>query len=292
MVKLDKIAVGVDLGEKSLKIARWTAESFAPDAEMLLVYVVEPPPLSIFYSGILPSREKMVEAALEPAQEKLAALAAELAVGRVATETRAGRPAECIAAAAAEAGADLIVIGRHRREGWLGELGTTAEELFHFAKVPVLLPYVLPAEAPKTILMPIDDSKRTLGIMAWTRFLLEKYACSGVALHVMSQVLHGHLRLVSTQEKTQQAEASATKAARAWVQEMLQSAGFDLDRMKVDVTTGHTDQQILEAKERHKTDFIVMGSHGAGELERAVLGSVASTVTRHADCPVMVVLQD
>lgn len=36
-------------------------------------------------------------------------------------------------------------------------------------------------------------------------------------------------------------------------------------------------------------DLVVMGSHGRGGLERAILGSVADHVVRHASCPVLVV---
>ncbi|MEE9156109.1 MAG: universal stress protein [Gemmatimonadota bacterium] len=289
MAKLEKVAIGIDLGERSLRIARWTAERLAPGAELLLVYVVETPPLSIFYRGVLPPREKMVEAALEPAKVKLAELAAELGDSRAKTDLRVGRPAECIAAAAHDANADLIVIGRHGRHHSWGELGSTAEELFHFATTPVLLPDDLPTDVG-VILMPIEDGKLAPRVIEWARFLSEKYGSKIVALHVLSQMLRGHLRLISTTKTTERAEASAREAAETWVAEALAAAGLDMSQTVIEIAVGHTDQEILEAKERHNADAIVMGSHGPGELERAVMGSCASTVTRHARCPVLVVL--
>jgi nucleotide-binding universal stress UspA family protein len=36
-------------------------------------------------------------------------------------------------------------------------------------------------------------------------------------------------------------------------------------------------------------DMLVVGSHGAGGFPRSLTGSVSSQVTRHADCPVVVI---
>ena len=38
-----------------------------------------------------------------------------------------------------------------------------------------------------------------------------------------------------------------------------------------------------------RADLIVMGTHGRGSLDRALLGSVADLVIRLAPCPVMTV---
>lgn len=45
-------------------------------------------------------------------------------------------------------------------------------------------------------------------------------------------------------------------------------------------------------KMSHAAEMIVMGSSGRGLLARGVLGSVSSTVVRHANCPVAVVRDD
>lgn len=46
---------------------------------------------------------------------------------------------------------------------------------------------------------------------------------------------------------------------------------------------------ICEEVERGGHDLVVMGSHGRGALERAILGSVADRVVRRVGCPVLVV---
>lgn len=289
MPKIERVVLGVDLSERSLEIARWTARQVPAACDLILVYVVEPPPLSIFYRGVLPTRDKMVQEALEPARERLAEFVAALDDERAKAEARVGRPAECIAEVADEADADVIVIGKHgRHSGAWGGLGSTAEELFHFAGRPVLLLHDLPRSI-ETILMPIADSSLIPSVLGWAKFLADTYAARVVAFHALSQVLHGHLRLISSKEKTQQVEASASKAAIEYIKDMLRESGFDMARTTVDVSRGHADQEILEALDRHGADIIVMGSHGPGELERAVIGSCASTIARQATCPVLVV---
>ena len=41
-----------------------------------------------------------------------------------------------------------------------------------------------------------------------------------------------------------------------------------------------------------KSNLIVLGTHGRGGFRRAVLGSVADYVVRHADCPVTTIRQN
>jgi nucleotide-binding universal stress UspA family protein len=47
--------------------------------------------------------------------------------------------------------------------------------------------------------------------------------------------------------------------------------------------------EVVAAARDWPADLIVIGSHGRGGVERALLGSVAESVMRHAPCPVLVV---
>lgn len=55
------------------------------------------------------------------------------------------------------------------------------------------------------------------------------------------------------------------------------------------VRVGRPSDQILAAARELGSDLIVMGAHGHRSLEALLLGSTVERVTRHADCPVMVV---
>ena len=55
------------------------------------------------------------------------------------------------------------------------------------------------------------------------------------------------------------------------------------------VVIGEPAQALLRAAERYGADVLVMGTHGRYGLNRWFGGSVAETVVRHADLPVLVV---
>jgi nucleotide-binding universal stress UspA family protein len=52
---------------------------------------------------------------------------------------------------------------------------------------------------------------------------------------------------------------------------------------------GTPSDEIVKAAEEWSADLLVIGSHGRGGMQRALLGSVAETVMRHAPCPLVVV---
>ena len=61
--------------------------------------------------------------------------------------------------------------------------------------------------------------------------------------------------------------------------------------MQVDVPLRERSvaQGLLHLAARHQVDLIVIGTHGRSGIRRALLGSVAEEVLRHATCPVLVV---
>jgi nucleotide-binding universal stress UspA family protein len=52
---------------------------------------------------------------------------------------------------------------------------------------------------------------------------------------------------------------------------------------------GEPGEEIVSAAQDWQADLIVIGSHGRRGLTRALVGSVAEAVMRHAPCPVLVV---
>jgi len=58
------------------------------------------------------------------------------------------------------------------------------------------------------------------------------------------------------------------------------------------VRVGHAADVIEKLASEWSADMIVIGSHGRGGVGRALLGSVADAVVRHAPCPVLVVRRE
>ena len=55
------------------------------------------------------------------------------------------------------------------------------------------------------------------------------------------------------------------------------------------VSVGAAATEIVKAATGWNADLVVVGSHGRTGVSRALLGSVAEAVVRHAPCPVLVV---
>lgn len=57
---------------------------------------------------------------------------------------------------------------------------------------------------------------------------------------------------------------------------------------EIHVRTGRPDSEIVELAEEVGVGLVVIGSRGQGPFKRALLGSVSTSVVRHAHCPVLV----
>jgi nucleotide-binding universal stress UspA family protein len=55
------------------------------------------------------------------------------------------------------------------------------------------------------------------------------------------------------------------------------------------IPQGQAGTEIIKAAREWEADLIVIGSHGRRGITRALVGSVAEAVMRHAPCPVLVV---
>jgi nucleotide-binding universal stress UspA family protein len=71
------------------------------------------------------------------------------------------------------------------------------------------------------------------------------------------------------------------KEAAQWVA----SNGLNVDAL---LAVGDPRKMILEAATMKDPDLLVISRRGSGGTEKMVLGSVASYILKHAQCPVMV----
>lgn len=82
-------------------------------------------------------------------------------------------------------------------------------------------------------------------------------------------------------EQFKQAQQTVERAAAT-----LRAAGFRADTRVVEA---ETRAGILDLAKEWRADLIVLGSHGRKGLQRFMLGSVAESVARGANCSVLIV---
>ena len=84
----------------------------------------------------------------------------------------------------------------------------------------------------------------------------------------------------------EEVEHAGVATGRGHVDATVDALGIEA---KVRVEYGDPGETICEVAGSEPFELVLVGSHGAGFLKRAVLGSVSRYVLQHAPCPVLVV---
>ncbi|MGM0591506.1 MAG: universal stress protein [Halobacteriota archaeon] len=127
------------------------------------------------------------------------------------------------------------------------------------------------------VLVPVDGSDDSFRALTFAVELCDRF---GVTPHVVHFTDH---------------ETDATDEIMARARSVLEEAGVEDDPelvTEVDVelrTAGRVGKEILSLVEDRGYDHVVMGHHGSGTVERAILGSAAETVVRSELVPVTIV---
>lgn len=253
------------------------------DAELRLVHVVDPD---------RPAR--LVEAERREAELLLADLAGTCArEDRVACrfELRLGEAFEGVLAAAADSGAELLVLGPPRRQLLRGVLtGTTAERVIRAGLAPVLIANGVPAAPYRRVLLATDLSPGARAAAEATiRLGLDRlgtlaaahvYPTAAPTLLLRTPVTAGEAEPLRVQEKREAAAALARFLAET-----------GLRRARRLVLPGHRPvaDLLLEAAARLRADLLVVATRGRVALEKLLLGSVAEALLRSADIDLLTV---
>jgi nucleotide-binding universal stress UspA family protein len=290
-MKLERIVVAIDFSERSIAAAQWVARHFAPKSELVLVHALELPPPPLFLRGRASWREDDVESCRTGARVRLRQVGAQIGRGLIWEEVRVGRAHEEVLRVAREYNADLIVVGSHRdRDAFWNRLGTTAERVMGGARVPVLVVHGAPREVPRILLAAVDDSETGARVIEHARTLAERFSARGKVVHVLpGQAIQ---RLLTPEEITAydyrlvEAEQQLIGATQEWLATQLAQAPNEL---KSAVLVGEPAEKILTEARDIGSHLLVIGRERKSRTRRFLLGSVASVVTRVANCPVLVI---
>jgi nucleotide-binding universal stress UspA family protein len=139
----------------------------------------------------------------------------------------------------------------------------------------------------KNILVPVDFSQCSFDAVRASADVSSRYGAEVCLVHVYEPInyaLPGNYpfympgQLEGILAECEKRLADAKKEAEA--------AG--IARVQTQQLQGSPATEIVEFAKKHGFDLIVIGTHGRTGLQRALIGSVAEKVVRHAHCPVLV----
>jgi nucleotide-binding universal stress UspA family protein len=292
----DHIIISVDGSDEARRAARHglqLAQGF--DATVDVLFVVEQKALRLTETSAerVQLRERG-EAALTEIEE----LASEFDQ-TVTTKLLEGKPAVRISEYADEQDADLIVVGRQGLTG-LGRrlLGGVTERVLHRSDVPVL---VISGEDDEgeveadysRVLITTDGSENAEVAIPHGTAIAERY---GSDVHVLNVV---DIRAAGGAFNAGGLEKEFLERLDARGQEAVESVANKIEESAPDLPVETAVERtasfdgaaagVREYVEENEIDLVIMGSHGRSNLKRQLLGSVASTVLRTVDVPVLVV---
>ena len=141
----------------------------------------------------------------------------------------------------------------------------------------------------KTILVPLDGSKRAESILAHAEALAAAFAAKVVLLQVVEpsvSIVTPYDMVPYYDPKEAERMMDEAKGYLGAKEGELRSRGIDV---KSCVESGPVVAGILEVAERESADLIAMASHGRTGLGRVFYGSVAAGVLHKADRPLLLV---
>jgi nucleotide-binding universal stress UspA family protein len=290
-MKLAKILVPTDFSEhaqQALETAVSLAKPFG--AAIHLLHVVQLPvvPTLPEAAPVVPVTfwQELREHAVRNLEKQKARLTA--AGVRCEIEVIEDVPGFAISAAAERAGADLIAMGSRGLTGLKHALlGSVAERTVRTAPCPVLTVKHGGALRLRKILVAMDFSAAAHRALELAQLLAKSAGSAHVILvHAyyvpveLEQYLVARGKAIPdvlSPEATKDLETILTK---------LQAEGFSCEYV---TAAGAPETVIVEVARDKQVDLIALGTHGRRGLSHLFMGSVAESVVRHTDLPVVTV---
>ncbi len=140
---------------------------------------------------------------------------------------------------------------------------------------------------PGALLVPTDMSDASLAAVAYAADLARRAGGTLVLLHVVS--LKEIEEEVADGRYVDQHLEEIRARLQWWFTTFVPSAARQGVNVQTVARVGHPEHEILAAARAIQPGMIVMATRGRIGLQRAVLGSIAEAVLRHAPCPVLTI---
>lgn len=285
----EKIVIGTSLASESDAVVdAGIALALATGAAVELIHALpRPADLYVGVSGLEAVSNDWFLTLERDLRERLDEQAAAHGLDRVRHVRRVelAPPHRALLARAAATGASLIVLGdavggKPRRR----LLGSTTDRVLRQAACPVLVVRPGCAMPPARVLVAIDLTAAAAGVLRRGLDIAAPASLPRPAVEVL------FVRTVGSETSLhfspEQMHRFADEELHRVVAEALPGGG-PLPRCVL--RKGDPSGEIVAEAESWKPDLLVLGTHGASGLERAILGSVAANVVHDALCSVLVV---
>lgn len=261
---------GSPLAEEALPHALGLARRYG--AELLLLGVADDDETHALQQYLVQTQMGLAESGLEVRQLVVAGHASEQIVRRAHEEP-----------------ALMLVMRSHGRRGlrrlWLGSV---TDKVMREAPCPVLIVHgpVQPDPTYRRILVPLDGSSRAESALTAAAFLARVDGGSLQLVRVLDLPVPFY-RDQPPLDWTPNVSAEVQADCLSYLED--QAAPLRALELSVEVTTrrGSPAEEVLELA--GQAELVVLATHSRSWIERALLGSVASRVAHHANCPVLLI---
>ncbi|MDE1770674.1 MAG: universal stress protein [Thaumarchaeota archaeon] len=139
----------------------------------------------------------------------------------------------------------------------------------------------------KHIMIPYDKSEPAYRAFEYALDLAKKYnssisIVSCVSIQIPTDPYYGTAYIETTKLMKEDAANSLSK-----LESILKESKIHFKSEVLEVIS--ITESLISYAESHNVDLIVIGSRGLGGFKKLLLGSVASGVSQHSKCPVLIV---
>jgi nucleotide-binding universal stress UspA family protein len=288
---------GSTTAEKVLPYARFLSGNLKLPVELTTVFDI-----AEVAAGLSTSKARhlntMIEDIVRNSFAYLKQVSTTFPAGNVVCTVEKGRAEDVIIAKAEADPAMLIAMATHGRSGinrWL--LGSVAEKVLRATFNPLFL--VKATEQIKTagvtsiksIVVPLDGSEIAESVLPMVAGLAKKLALEVVLFRVYNRpsTVYGGVDgyyVPNLDELLPELESEARSYLESKGREL---KNLGINNVSYEVKEGFSADEIIRFAHSSPNTFVAMCSHGRSGVRRWALGSVAETVVRHSDEPVLIV---
>jgi nucleotide-binding universal stress UspA family protein len=138
----------------------------------------------------------------------------------------------------------------------------------------------------RQVLVAVDGSEASFKAMSLAALISQRFGSRLLAVSVVPTAAYPPIHSPHVGEVLQ--ESAEEVSNRALERCKTLAADFNV-ALETRVLRGAVGQTLLQAVKEVRPDLLVMGSSGLSGVRRLLLGSVAESLVRNAECPVLVV---